>query len=93
MLYRQSRSESALADGLVEQTKLAFGFPVNPHLIRDIAATTLADVDPEHVRIAAPLLGNRNFGTTERYYLHANMMKATRRYQKELLRLRHGPKQ
>jgi len=73
----------------VAQTKTAFGHAVNPHLFRDIAATTLADFDPEHVRIAAPLLGHRDFRTTERYYLHANMMKATRRYQQELLRLRH----
>ena len=78
---------------LVEQTKAAFGYPVNPHLFRDIAATTLADVDPEHVRIAAPLLGHRDFRTTERYYLHANMIKATRRYQQELLRLRYARKE
>ena len=83
----------AIYDRIVVQTRLAFGFSVNPHLIRDIAASTLADVDPEHVRITAPLLGHRNFGTTERYYIHANMMKATRRYQQELLRLRRGPKQ
>jgi hypothetical protein len=32
---------------------------INPHLFHDAAATTLAIADPAHVRVAAPLLGDR----------------------------------
>jgi integrase/recombinase XerD len=80
----------AIYDRLVERTQAAFGKPINPHCFRDIAATTIADVDPEHVRIAAQVLGHRTFTTTERHYIHAKMMAATRRHQEHILRLRHA---
>ena len=80
----------AIYDRVVARTKAAFGKPINPHAFRDIAATTIADVDPEHVRIAAQILGHRSFATTERHYIHAKMMAATRRDQQPILRLRHS---
>jgi integrase len=85
-------TQQALYDRIVKQTKQAFGHSVNPHLVRDIAVTTLADVDPEHILIAAALLGHRDFRTTERYYLQSQMLQSTRRYQQGLLRLRHRRK-
>jgi len=63
---------------------------INPHFFRDIVATTVAHIDPEHVRISAQLLGHRIFATTERYYLRANMVAANRRRQAVILRLRHS---
>ena len=39
---------------IVAHTRTAFGQPVNPHLFRDAAATTIALDRPEQVRIAAP---------------------------------------
>jgi integrase/recombinase XerD len=53
---------------IVAHTRAAFGQPVNPHLFRDTAATTLARDRPAQVRLAAPLLGHRSYATTERYY-------------------------
>ena len=41
-------------------------------------------------RIAAQILGHRSFATTERHYIHAKMMAATRRHQQHILRLRHS---
>lgn len=79
----------AIYDRVVERTRAAFGKAINPHSFRDIAATTIADVDPEHVRIAAQILGHRTFSTTERHYIHAKIMEATRRHQELILRLRH----
>jgi integrase len=91
-LWVSAHGSPLTQDGLygrfVIHTKEAFGHTMNPHLARDIAATTLADVDPEHVRVAAPLLGHRNFATTERYYLHGQRLRATRRWQQTLLHLR-----
>jgi integrase len=80
----------AVYDRVVARTKAAFGKAINPHCFRDIAATTIADVDPERIRIAAQILGHRRFATTERYYIHAKMMAATRRHQEHILRLRHS---
>ena len=82
--------QQAIYDRLVERTRAAFGKAINPHLFRDCAATTLAIVDPEHVRLAAPLLGHRTFSTTERHYLQANMIQASHQWQQEILRLRKG---
>ncbi len=43
---------------IVDLTRRAFGEAVNPHLFRDCAATSVAIDDPDHVRIAATLLGH-----------------------------------
>lgn len=70
------------------RTERAFGKPVNPHLFRDCAATSIAMHDPDHVRIAAAVLGHRSFATTQRHYNLATALKAARNYQAELQRLR-----
>ena len=71
-------TEMAIYDRIRRHTGDAFGVPVNPHLFRYAAATTLAIVDPGHVRVAAPLLGHRTFATTERHYQQAKTLEAHR---------------
>ena len=73
-------TEIALYDRVRARTAEAFGKPLNLHLFRDAAATTLAIADPEHVRVAAPLLGHASFATTEKYYQQATAMSAHRAY-------------
>lgn len=73
-------TEMAIYDRVRLHTRGAFGVAINPHLFRDAAATTLAIADPEHVRVAAPLLGHRTFTTTERYYQQAKSFEAHRQY-------------
>jgi hypothetical protein len=73
-------TEIAISDRIVRHTRDAFGKPMNPHLFRDAAATTFAVADPDHVRVAAPLLGHRNFATTERYYQQAQTLQAHSAY-------------
>jgi integrase/recombinase XerD len=80
----------AIYDRIVERTGMAFGTAINPHFFRDVAATTIAHADPEHVRISAQLLGHRSFATTEHYYVRANMVAANRRRQAGILLLRHS---
>lgn len=60
-------------------TKRLFGRPINPHLLRDCAASTMATESVALARAAAPLLGHTQFSTTERYYLQANTIAASRR--------------
>jgi integrase len=59
-------------------TKRLFGTPINPHLFRSCAATTLIEQAPEAAHLAAPLLGHRYFRTTERYYVKAGQLIAGR---------------
>ena len=60
-------------------TRRLFGAPINPHLLRDCAASSLAAVSSDMARAAAPLLGHRHFSTTERYYIQADNLAASRR--------------
>ncbi len=64
---------------ITKLTKRLFGRAINPHLLRDCAATTLAIEAPEIVRAARPLLGHRYAGTTEKYYIQADQLTASRR--------------
>ena len=65
---------------IYKRTSKAFGVPINPHLFRDCAATSIAVHDPAHVRIAAAVLGHRSFATTEKFYNLANTIEAGRGY-------------
>jgi integrase/recombinase XerD len=73
-------TQMAIYDRIRARTAAAFGKALNPHLFRDAAATTMAVNDPEHVRIAAPLLGHRSFSTTEKYYQQATGLQAQRTF-------------
>lgn len=81
-------TEVGLYDIVRKRTKTAFGIAINPHAFRDAAATTLAIHDPEHVRVAAPVLGHRSLATTEKYYNQARSLDAHRRYTDVLARWR-----
>jgi integrase len=63
---------------MIPLTRRLFGKPINPHLLRDCAASTLAMQSPEFIRDAARLLGHRHFSTTERYYIQADDLAASR---------------
>jgi integrase/recombinase XerD len=65
---------------ITEQTRAAFGHPINPHLFRDCVATSVAEEDPDHFGVAARLLGHRSLRTTERYYDQARSRDAVRRH-------------
>jgi integrase/recombinase XerD len=59
-------------------TKRLLGVAMNPHLLRDCAATSLSTESPAMARAAAAILGHRSFATTERYYVRANQLEASR---------------
>jgi integrase len=66
---------------ICERTQERFGKPINPHLFRDAAATSIAIEDPEHVGIVVAILGHSTIKTSERYYNQATGIDAARRYQ------------
>jgi site-specific recombinase XerD len=61
---------------------------MSPHLFRHAAATYVAEHDPEHVRIAQPLLGHAHSSTTDRYILKGVNLRASRSYNALIRELR-----
>ncbi len=59
-------------------TNRLLGAPINPHLFRDCAATSLSLISIAAARAAAPLLGHQHFSTTERHYVRAQQLEASR---------------
>jgi integrase len=76
---------------VIRRTTAAFGHGVNPHLFRDIAATTLALARPDQALLARDLLGHSRFDTTEEHYLHARTADAGRAYARRIQLLRRQP--
>jgi integrase len=72
----------------MKRTADAWGQPVCLPRFRDALATSVAIDDPDHVRMAATLLGHASLRTTQRYYDHSRMLAAGRRYQDRITRLR-----
>ena len=62
-----------------DTTQRLLGTSINPHLFRSCAATTLIEEAPEAARHVGPLLGHRDFRTTERHYVKARQIEASRR--------------
>lgn len=60
-------------------TNKFFGTPINPHLFRDCAASSMAMESPDLVQAATPLLGHGHRSTTEKYYIQADNLDASRR--------------
>ncbi|NQU71176.1 MAG: site-specific integrase [Rhodospirillales bacterium] len=92
-LWASSRARpmgpEAVYERICIRTRQAFGFSINPHLFRDIAATAIADRDPVHVMAARDLLGHSTLSTTERHYNQAQALHAGRRYQDAVLGARN----
>ena len=91
-------SERVIYHHVTRLTEDAFGEAISPHLFRDCAATSVAIHDPEHVRIAAAILGHHGLSTTQRYYDQSRMLEAGRSFQSALIKRRkearrelHGP--
>jgi integrase/recombinase XerD len=75
-------------DRITRVTKRHLGLPINPHLFRDCAATSIAIEDPEHVRMAAAILGHASMVTTERHYNQSRSVEAGRLYQDSITNAR-----
>ena len=82
-------AEQSLYRAVRVRTEEAFGKPINLHMFRDAAATSIAIEDPDHVRIAATLLGHSSLATTQKYYDQSRMLAAGRNYQSTLNQLRN----
>ena len=79
---------NAQTKALKKHTVARFDKFVNPHLFRDCVASSIANEDPEHVRITAQILGHERLDTTEKYYIQAQSSVATQRYHDRILSIR-----
>lgn len=86
--YSQPMREKAIHLAMTTTTERAFGHPINPHLFRDCAVTSVALEDPKHIGIAAPILGHTDLRTTEAHYIQAQQIAAGRKLQASLKTLR-----
>jgi hypothetical protein len=73
---------------ILRATTRLFGAPINPHSFRACAATSFALRSPAMARQAAALLGHRRFATTEKHYVKANQLEASRGVNAVLAELR-----
>jgi integrase len=89
-MYGVPMTDNGIYTRIVVRTREGLGHPINPHLFRDCAVTSVAIGDPAHVGIAAHLLGHRTRSTTEHYYNQARSIEASRLMQNHLLVLRKG---
>jgi integrase len=83
-------SHRAAYGQITTRTRDGLGRPINPHLFRDCAATSIAIDDPDHIGIVSRLLGHRAASTAERYYIHARAVEASRLMQQNIIKLRDG---
>jgi integrase/recombinase XerD len=86
--YRAALSEQSIYTKVCAATAEELGVKLSPHLFRDALATGIATDDPEHIRMASRLLGHADPRTTERHYIHAQALIASRRYNGVVLPIR-----
>ena len=70
--------QQSISDRITRLTRRLFGTSINPHLLRDCAASSLANDSIEVAQAAPALLGHRHRSTTEKYYIQADNLAASR---------------
>jgi integrase/recombinase XerD len=88
-MYGPPMTDNGIYNRVVARTSEGLGQPINPHLFRDCAVTSLAIHDPGNIGIASRLLGHRTGSTAERYYNQARSVEASRLMQEFLLARRN----
>lgn len=79
-----------LYDRVTKTTARLFETTLSPHAFRTLAATLFAETSPEDSLHARPLLGHRQFTTTEQFYIRASQLRAAQNVSQALLGIRDG---
>ena len=74
-----NRNPNWLHERICKLTKRLTGRAINPHLLRSMGATLLAEDAPDDAFAAADLLTHKHLSTTERHYIRARNLEASRR--------------
>lgn len=81
---------SHVRERIERHTLARFGKRINPHLFRDIAATSIATEIPKDVGIVRSVLGHADTRSGERFYNQARSVSVSLAYQAALDRFRSG---
>lgn len=74
----------ALYYAVTRSSERLLGAPLNPHLLRDCAASAITTARPDHVLAASRILGHNQLSTTLTHYEQASMLEAGARLQEVL---------
>ena len=74
----------ALYYAITRCSERLLGAPLNPHLLRDCAASAITTARPDHVLAASRILGHNQLSTTLKHYEQASMLEAGARLQEVL---------
>jgi site-specific recombinase XerD len=85
-------SKQGIYGNICSLTERLFNKHINPHLLRDCAASAMATDDPEHILAAARILGHASLQTTNRHYNQSQMTAAGDILHEVLADLRSTPK-
>ena len=85
--FGNSMKEHAIYLKIVEISERLFGRPINPHLLRDCAATFLMMESSDAAWASQGLLGHSSARTTQKFYVQAQQLEASRRINTLLLKL------
>ena len=69
--YGNPITKDGLSRELPKVTERLLGVAMRPHAFRHVAATSIAETDPEHVGIIKDILGHAMLNTSEKYYNRA----------------------
>lgn len=78
----------ALYYAVTRSSERLLGAPLNPHLLRDCAASAITTARPDHVLAASRILGHNQLSTTLTHYEQASMLEAGARLQEVLEEIR-----
>jgi integrase len=74
----------ALYYAVTRSSERLLGAPLNPHLLRECAASAITTARPDHVLAASRILGHNQLSTTLAHYEQVSMLEAGKRLQEVL---------
>ena len=77
----KAMTDHALYYAVTRSSERLLGAPLNPHLLRDCAASAITTERPDYVLAAARILGHSQLSTTLAHYEQASMLEAGKRLQ------------
>jgi hypothetical protein len=79
--YGNALTPDGLTRELPKVTERHLGVALRPHAFRHIAATSIAERDPEHVGIIRDILGHATLRMAEKHYNRAQQVESCKRFQ------------
>jgi integrase/recombinase XerD len=78
---KKQMGASGIYTRITRVTEKHLGFPINPHMFRDAAATFIAETTPERAQLAAGVLQHTNLQMTKDHYIRGQQHQMLQRYQ------------